>query len=94
MSYSRSWSSPGLSWCKAQPFLWVRSYGLFTQLFLWCSAQCSPTGALVQLGGVLALHVPHVVLRGPLPIENEQLLGLPITLILLYLKNMTGPTTL
>ena len=64
----------------------------FTQLFLWCSAQCSPTGALVQLGGVLALHVPHVVLRGPLPIENEQLLGLPITLILLYLKNMSkGP---
>ena len=30
---------------------------------------------LVQLGGVLALHVRHVALRGLLPMENEQLLG-------------------
>ena len=54
---------------------------LFARLFLWCSsAQCSPAGAMVQLGGVLALHFPHVVLRGLLPIEIEQLLGLPVTL--------------
>ena len=44
------------------------------------SAQCSPSDALVQLGGILALHVPHAVLRGLLPIEMEQLLGLPVTL--------------
>ena len=56
--------------------------------------RCSPAGALVQLGGVLVLHVPHVVLRGPLPILKEQLLGLTATLTLLCFKNMTVPTTL
>ena len=44
------------------------------------TVRCSPDGVPVQSGGVLAHnHVPHVVLRGPLPVENEPLLGLPIT---------------
>ena len=61
----------------------------------WCDpAQCSPAGALVQLGGVLALHVHHVVLRSLLQIEMEQLLGLPVTLDSSLLENLTGPTTL
>ena len=57
-----------------------RFCGALPSRFLWWSAQCSPSVALVQLGGVLALHVHHVVLRGLLPIVKEQLLGLPITL--------------
>ncbi len=87
-----AWSSPGCSWHRDQPFLWCRPSRFCgdDQLFLWCSAQpfqwcsdqCSPSGALVQLGGVLALHIRHVVLRGLLPIVKEQLLGLPITLTL------------
>ena len=59
-----AWDSPWLSWSRAQ-------------LLVGIQVRCSPAGALVQLGGVLALHV---VLRGPLPIENEQLLGLPVML--------------
>ena len=64
------------------------------QPFPWCSAQCSPSGALVQLGGVLALHVRHVALRGLLPMKNEPLLGIPITLLLLCLKHDRAHHTL
>ena len=66
---------PAVSVVQAEPWLLHPA-----QPFPWCSAQCSLSGALVQLGGVLALHVRHVVLRGLLPIENEQLLGLPVML--------------
>ena len=58
------------------------------------SVRFSPDGVLVQPGGVLVLHVPHVVLRGPLPVLNEQLLGLTATLCSCLLKDMTVPTTL
>ena len=76
-----AWTSPGCSWCRAQlvlpgPGAWCLVL-FVTSLVLF---QYSPTGALVQLGGVLALHVRHVVLRSLLPIEMEQLLGLPVML--------------
>ena len=80
---------PAVSVVQAEPWLLHPA-----QPFPWCSAQCSPSGALVQLGGVLALHVRHVALCGLLPMKNEPLLGIPITLLLLCSKHDRAHHTL
>ena len=56
-------------------------------------ARCSPDGVPVQAVGVLACVHVHVVLRGPLPVEDELLHWVAHHVFFLY-SDMTGPTTL